>query len=70
MTSFGLGRRACPGEPFAKSRYFLYIATLLRKWKFTPTPGLSGSFDIRDKEHFDKAITLRPKPFFCTAKMR
>ncbi|XP_045160235.2 cytochrome P450 2A6-like [Mercenaria mercenaria] len=67
---FAVGRRQCLGEQFAKSRYFLYMATLLGRWKFVGSPGKFGSCDARTRKDMDTNTTIRPKPFFCTAVKR
>ncbi|XP_025081716.1 cytochrome P450 2J6-like isoform X1 [Pomacea canaliculata] len=33
---FGIGKRSCPGESFARSRAFLYVTTLLQQFDFLP----------------------------------
>lgn len=67
---FSVGRRQCLGEKFARSRYFLYMATLLGRWKFVGSPGKYGPCDARNMENIDRNATVRPKPFFCTAVRR
>ncbi|XP_060554489.1 cytochrome P450 2C31-like [Ruditapes philippinarum] len=67
---FAVGRRQCLGEQFARSRYFLYMATLLRKWKFVGSPGKFGSCDPRDSAYIENKVTYRAKSFFCTAVKR
>ncbi|XP_055957225.1 cytochrome P450 2C31-like [Patella vulgata] len=36
LMPFGVGRRICVGESFAKSRIFLYVTSLLQKFNFRP----------------------------------
>ncbi|XP_055957500.1 cytochrome P450 2D6 isoform X2 [Patella vulgata] len=36
LMPFGVGRRFCVGESFAKSRIFLYVTSLLQKFNFRP----------------------------------
>ncbi len=36
---FGIGRRSCPGERFAKNRMFLLITMMLQKFRFLPADG-------------------------------
>ncbi|XP_060554487.1 cytochrome P450 2C31-like [Ruditapes philippinarum] len=67
---FAVGRRQCLGEQFARSRYFLYMATLLRKWKFVGSPGKFGSCDPRNSTYIDNKVTYRAKSFFCKAVKR
>ncbi|XP_067664725.1 cytochrome P450 1A1-like [Haliotis asinina] len=40
---FGIGKRQCPGESFAKSRLFMYVATLVQNFKFLPLEGERGA---------------------------
>ncbi|XP_052806609.1 cytochrome P450 1A2-like [Mya arenaria] len=65
---FGYARRSCLGEPFARARYFLYMAHLLRRWEFIPVPGKMGSCDPRKLKDFDNKITIRPQPFYCKVR--
>jgi len=37
---FGGGTRVCIGEAFAWTELVLVLATIARRWTFTPTPGL------------------------------
>jgi hypothetical protein len=67
---FAVGRRQCLGEQFARSRYFMYMATLLRKWKFVGSPGKFGSCDPRNSAYIDNKSTYRAKSFFCKAVKR
>ncbi|XP_037541895.1 cytochrome P450 2K1-like isoform X2 [Nematolebias whitei] len=38
---FSAGRRMCPGESLAKAELFIFFATLLQHFRFTPPPGVS-----------------------------
>ncbi|XP_052764117.1 cytochrome P450 2D26-like [Mya arenaria] len=56
---FGLGKRSCIGEPFARARYFLYVATLLRNWRLCPSKDQPlRDYDPRHVENFDIEFTL------------
>ncbi|CAH1780885.1 unnamed protein product [Owenia fusiformis] len=66
--SFGAGRRVCVGEQFARTRLFLFCATLLQKFTITPPEGSqSPSPDPRD---FPPGIVLQPVPFQIKAIAR
>jgi cytochrome P450 len=51
---FGGGNRVCIGEPFAWTEAVLVLATIARRWHFTPAPGLC---DVPT----EPLVTLRPK---------
>lgn len=68
--AFGAGQRLCPGERFAKVRFFLYLSTLLQRWTFTFPKGESMSCDPRNSKSFDTTFIIRAKPFKCCAKPR
>ncbi|XP_055956853.1 cytochrome P450 2D6-like [Patella vulgata] len=36
LIPFGVGKRNCVGESFAKSRMFMYVTSLLQSFDFTP----------------------------------
>lgn len=61
LIPFGIGRRSCVGEAFAKSRMFLFITTLLQRFNFTrdPTkPSLSC-----DPRTYKTGIVLSPHEY-------
>lgn len=62
--AFGIGRRQCIGETFARSRIFLYFAALMQKWTFLPVEGKCGSCDPRS-DQFNNTGIVMPKPYFC-----
>ncbi|PVD23198.1 hypothetical protein C0Q70_16461 [Pomacea canaliculata] len=41
FAAFGLGRRHCPGDSFARARLFMYLVTLLQNFDFCSPPGVS-----------------------------
>ncbi|XP_052764099.1 cytochrome P450 2C31-like [Mya arenaria] len=68
---FGIGKRSCPGEPFARARYFLFVATLLRNWRFCPSKDQPlRDYDPRHLENFDLEFSIRPKPYLCRIEKR
>ncbi|XP_064612894.1 cytochrome P450 2B19-like [Liolophura sinensis] len=61
LMPFGIGRRSCVGETFARSRIFLYITTLLQSFNFSPDPNSPlPSCDPRD---FKPGLVIKPLPF-------
>lgn len=66
---FSLGRRQCLGDTFARTRLFLYTATLLQKWTFIPVPGKCGPCDPRT-EYFVNNLATRPKAVYCRVEKR
>jgi cytochrome P450 len=51
---FGGGNRVCIGESFAWTETVLVLATIARRWRFAPAPGLT---DVPT----EPLVTLRPK---------
>lgn len=70
LIPFGCGLRQCPGEMFAKTRSFLYLANLLQRWDFEFPTGKKRSCDPRKTENFDIKVIMRAHPFFFRAKER
>ncbi|CAH1779840.1 unnamed protein product, partial [Owenia fusiformis] len=53
LMPFGAGARGCVGEVFAKSRIFLFTATLLQRFNILPPrEGQFKPWDIKSKEYF------------------
>ncbi|GFN77615.1 cytochrome p450 2j5 [Plakobranchus ocellatus] len=52
LVPFGLGRRMCPGENFAKMELFIFMSSLFQRFRFEPEnssgelPSLRGCFSI------------------------
>ncbi|XP_030576983.1 cytochrome P450 2K1-like [Archocentrus centrarchus] len=56
---FSAGRRVCLGEGLARMELFLFFATLMQHFRFTPAPGVSeGELDLTPGVGF----TLSPLP--------
>ncbi|CAN8032591.1 unnamed protein product, partial [Ixodes persulcatus] len=53
LLSFSTGRRMCPGETLATMELFMYLATLMQRFRVLPKEGDTISMDI-----FDGVITL------------
>ena len=65
---FGVGRRICVGEVMARSRMFLYVTSLIQKFRFLP-PKESQLMEL-DARTFPSAVVMRPSPYRCRAKIR
>uniref|UniRef100_I3JCK9 Cytochrome P450 2K1 n=1 Tax=Oreochromis niloticus TaxID=8128 RepID=I3JCK9_ORENI len=56
---FSVGSRVCAGESLAKMELFLFFASLLQRFRFTPPPGMTGDdLDLTPVVGF----TLTPLP--------
>ena len=68
VQAFGIGARTCPGEVFAKSRVFLFVATILQSYDLlTPEDTPLPSCDPRD--NIPSLIRQAP-PFSCRLRRR
>ncbi|KAK7055266.1 cytochrome P450 [Favolaschia claudopus] len=61
---FGLGRRRCPGAPFAELIIFLTITRMLTLFEFSLEEGDNQPFDV-----VPRLVTI-PKPFKCRVVAR
>ncbi|ESP00708.1 hypothetical protein LOTGIDRAFT_158000 [Lottia gigantea] len=59
---FGIGKRNCVGESFAKSRLFLYVTTLLQKFEFQTG---SNKLASEDSAYWDNNSALQPPFINC-----
>lgn len=64
-SSFGWGRRICPGANLALNSLFIAMVTLLWAYDIEPIPG--RDYDIFD---YTEGFNIRPKPFDCRIKVR
>ena len=55
--SFGVGKRNCPGQDFAKSILFSFIANLIQKFNFQLTPEDTGKIECTT------GCVVSPKPY-------
>ena len=55
--SFGVGKRKCPGQDFAKSILFSFISNLLHKFIFQLTPDDTGKIECTT------GCVVSPKPY-------
>ena len=65
FVAFSTGRRDCPGKTFAKSRMFLYLATVLQS--FDLMPGSAGELPDTDPHNYVPGINLEVKRYKCRA---
>ncbi|XP_025110370.1 steroid 17-alpha-hydroxylase/17,20 lyase-like [Pomacea canaliculata] len=68
LLPFGVGKRACPGEKFARSRLFLLVTTLLQRFDFLP-PSDGRVIPLDDVPWVQGAVLL-PPPFKCRVQRR
>ncbi|KAB0792149.1 hypothetical protein PPYR_14349 [Photinus pyralis] len=61
---FGIGKRRCLGEVFAKANLFLIIAGLLHTFNFRPVPGDPPHFEVME------GLTAGVKPFKMIVSLR
>ena len=47
LISFGYGKRACPGEPLARTEVFLYVTSFVQKYIITAPPGVKLSLEAK-----------------------
>lgn len=64
-SSFGWGRRICPGEGLAANSLFTALSKLLWAFDIAPIPG--RAYDTFD---YTGGFNIRPKPFECIIKVR
>lgn len=68
MLAFGIGKRSCIGEVFARSRMFLFIATLMQLATVIE-PDEKSLPDLVPTEMLQKTF-LQPQPFEVRFKLR
>ncbi|KAK7096282.1 cytochrome P450 2B4-like [Littorina saxatilis] len=68
LLSFGAGKRACPGENFARTRVFLYVTTLLQK--FDILPPVKHELLPLQRDSWDSGAMLHLKPYHCVLRNR
>ncbi|XP_048754468.2 steroid 17-alpha-hydroxylase/17,20 lyase-like isoform X2 [Ostrea edulis] len=61
MIVFGLGKRSCVGEAFARARMFLFVATVLQSFTITE-PDDADLSDLLPRE-METGHILQPKPY-------
>ncbi|KAK7446409.1 hypothetical protein BaRGS_00040270 [Batillaria attramentaria] len=61
LLPFGIGRRSCPGENFARTRIFLYVTTLLQK--FDVLPPVEHELPSPDPDLYTNGAVMEPTPY-------
>ncbi|PSR85691.1 cytochrome P450 [Coniella lustricola] len=64
-SSFGWGRRICPGAQLASNSLFIALAKILWAFDIKPVPGVQ--YDIFD---YTEGFNVRPRPFKCAITVR
>lgn len=64
-SSFGWGRRICPGANLAANSLYIAMAKLLWAYDIMPIPG--RKYDTFD---YTEGFNIRPKPFECVIRVR
>ncbi|MCJ1311157.1 hypothetical protein MMC25_004827 [Agyrium rufum] len=64
-SSFGWGRRICPGEGLALHSLFIALAKIL--WAYDVLPSEGCRYDIND---YTDGFNIRPKKFECIVRVR
>ncbi|EED18801.1 cytochrome P450, putative [Talaromyces stipitatus ATCC 10500] len=69
-SSFGWGRRICPGAGLARNSLFIAIAKMLWTFDILPVTEKDGSARKYDTFAYTEGFNVRPKPFECIIKVR
>ncbi|XP_025081723.1 cytochrome P450 2U1-like [Pomacea canaliculata] len=65
---FGVGKRICPGENFARSRAFLYVTTLLQKFDFLKP--FNHDLLPLTQDSWAEGVVLELKPCYVALRSR
>ncbi|CAD5123232.1 DgyrCDS11593 [Dimorphilus gyrociliatus] len=60
LLPFGAGRRVCLGKNMANNRLFLFLTTVLQRFKFQPEEGKTVLWDPKEMEY---SVVLCQKPY-------
>lgn len=69
-SSFGWGRRICPGAGLAQNSLFIAIAKLLWAYDILPITEEDGSTRKYDTFAYTQGFNIRPLPFECVIRIR
>ncbi|KAJ5938151.1 Cytochrome P450 [Penicillium verhagenii] len=64
-SSFGWGRRICPGAGLAQNSLFIALARLLWAFRFDPARENDGSERVYDSFAYTQGFNIRPEEFEC-----
>lgn len=69
-SSFGWGRRICPGAGLAQNSLFIALARLLWAFEFKPVREANGDERRYDTFAYTQGFNIRPQPFECEIHVR
>jgi cytochrome P450 len=69
-SSFGWGRRICPGAGLARNSLFIAMAKLLWTFDILPVTEKDGSIRRYNTMDYTDGFNVRPRPFECVIKVR
>ncbi|KAJ5166739.1 Cytochrome P450 [Penicillium canariense] len=69
-SSFGWGRRICPGAGLAQNSLFIAMARLLWAFTFKPMLEANGAEKEYDTFAYTQGFNIRPEPFDCEIQVR
>ncbi|KAL2014879.1 hypothetical protein VTN00DRAFT_2404 [Thermoascus crustaceus] len=69
-SSFGWGRRVCPGAGLAQNSLFIALAKLLWAYDVLPVREEDGSERTYDRFAYTEGFNVRPRPFECVIRVR
>ncbi|OOQ83170.1 cytochrome P450 monooxygenase [Penicillium brasilianum] len=69
-SSFGWGRRICPGAGLAQNSLFIALARLLWAFEFRPVREANGDERRYDTFAYTQGFNIRPQPFECDIHVR
>ncbi|XP_005102593.1 cytochrome P450 2D1 [Aplysia californica] len=68
LVAFGTGRRACPGESFARVRMFFIVVTLVQQFRFLPPVG--EELPSANPETWETKSVMLPHDYSCRVERR